>query len=131
MMTKTNAKLEGGCLCGKIRFLVTGDLTFPHLCSCRMCQRWSGAPVVAWVEAPLDQFSWTGSSGEPSMHQSSGKTQRGFCSDCGSTLCAIDKGYENIALTLSSFDNPSCVVPDERHSFKGSAPDWLDVKAVQ
>jgi len=119
---------SGGCLCGNIRFTVTGKPTFPHLCSCRMCQTWSGAPTVAWVEFPLEGVSWTGPGGEPSLFRSSQKTRRGFCDQCGGTLAAIDDGYDKISLTIATFDEPSKLVPGKQHSYRKSAPDWLKVE---
>ncbi|MGI9351575.1 MAG: GFA family protein [Rhizobiaceae bacterium] len=127
MKEAASTEYEGGCLCGNVRFCVHGIPSFPHLCSCRMCQAWSGAPVVAWVEFPLVALEWIGPGGEPSMHKSSKRTSRGFCAKCGGTLCAIDEGYENISLTLASFENPSQIVPDEQYSFEDMAPDWLNV----
>ena len=44
--------LEGGCLCGDIRYKVGGELTdkeVPTLCHCRICQQSTGAPVVPWA----------------------------------------------------------------------------------
>jgi hypothetical protein len=119
----------GGCLCGNITYQIDNEQSiFPHLCSCHMCQKWSGAPTVAWVEFPLKSFKWTGKGGEPAYYQSSEKTSRGFCPKCGSTLCAVDDGYDNIALTIASLDNPNLVVPDKQHSYHGSAPSWWKVK---
>lgn len=45
---------EGGCLCGWIRFQARGPAQKPHTCSCKMCQRHTGAPTTAWVEFPAD-----------------------------------------------------------------------------
>lgn len=115
---------EGGCLCGHIRFSVTADPVFPHLCSCKMCRRWSGAPTVAWVEFPLEAFSWTGPGGEPALFRSSEKTQRGSCPKCGSAICAIDDGYENISIVMGSLDRPNLIVPDVQHSYKSFRPKW-------
>ena len=45
-------QLEGGCLCGDIRYKVSGELAKeekPSLCHCRICQRAAGAPVVGWA----------------------------------------------------------------------------------
>ena len=126
-MKETSNQFDGGCLCGHTRFRATGEPSFPHLCSCRMCQTWSGAPVVAWVEFPLESFSWIGPGGEPSTYHSSENTTRGFCSKCGGTLCALDDGYDKISLTIASFDHPSAIIPDEHHSFEDCAPDWLSI----
>jgi len=44
--------LEGGCLCGDIRYKVSGELSpedRPSFCHCRICQQAAGAPVVQWA----------------------------------------------------------------------------------
>lgn len=122
------SKYTGGCLCGHIRFESSGEPSFPHFCSCRMCQRWSGAPIVAWVDFPRKSLVWNGPGGEPTLFRSSKNAQRGFCSRCGGTLCAIDDGSDTVCLTIATFDDPNALVP-ESHSFSKFAPSWLVVKA--
>jgi hypothetical protein len=39
--------LEGGCLCGGIRYQISGEPRSADYCHCRMCRRTAGAPVVA------------------------------------------------------------------------------------
>jgi hypothetical protein len=39
--------LEGGCLCGAVRYRLNGEIEESAYCHCRTCQRQSGAPVVA------------------------------------------------------------------------------------
>jgi hypothetical protein len=114
----------GGCLCGNIRFAVTGPLTKPHTCSCHMCQRHSGAPTLAWVEVPRDAVEWIGPGGAPSVWRSSDWSSRAFCPVCGSTLGAIDDA-PTIALVTGSFDRPNLreLRPDF-HSYAGSRPSW-------
>jgi hypothetical protein len=124
---KTKAEYAGQCLCGHIRYVAQGKPRFPHLCSCRMCQNWSGAPSVAWVEFPLEGFEWTGPAGQPELYRSSAKTQRGHCPKCGGSICAIDDGREMIAITMATLDDPSRVIPGKQHSFKDSAPAWWTV----
>ena len=97
---------EGGCLCGQIRFRATGPVGWPHTCSCRMCQRHSGALTLAWAEFPRDRVQWTGPGGAPATWRSSDKSSRAFCPTCGSTLGAIDDDPV-IALVIGSFDAPN------------------------
>lgn len=103
----------GSCLCGYISYAVSGEPSFPHLCSCHMCQKWSGAPTVAWVEFPIKNVQWDGAGGEPTFYRSSAKTRRGFCPKCGGTLCALDDGYENVSMTIASLNDPNAIVPDQ------------------
>jgi hypothetical protein len=117
----------GGCLCGHIRWEATGKPSFPHLCSCGQCRRWSGALTVAWVDLPLDGFRWTGPGGEPAIFRSSDRTRRGHCPACGSALCALDDGSDRIALTIATLDEPNPIMPGRQHSFRDGLPPWWRV----
>ena len=96
-----------------------------------MCQRWSGAPTVAWVEFPADRVTWNGPGGEPKFYRSSVRTRRGFCPECGSAVCAIDDGSDKIAMTIACFDAPSSIVPGKQHSYKKEVPSWWSVSIVK
>src|SRR5579862_355858 len=75
--SKNELEYKGGCLCNETTYTAKGKPSNPHLCSCTMCQKSSGALTVAWVEFPLDTFQWNGR--KPGLYQSSEKTQRCFC----------------------------------------------------
>jgi hypothetical protein len=127
-MTERKAKTHlGGCLCGSIRFEATGPADFPHTCSCKMCQRHSGAPTVAWVEFPNEAVAWTGPGGRPATYRSSPGSSRAFCPTCGSTLGAIDD-KPITALVLGVFDSPNRkeLVP-QSHSYRSARPSWWQV----
>lgn len=115
----------GGCLCGAITFSITGKPDWPHYCSCTMCQTWSGAPLVGWVDFPAGSVTWL--SGTPKRVRTTPKTERGFCADCGSGLFAQDDGSEMICMTIGSIKQKNSLVP-ESQSYKGSAPKWLAVE---
>lgn len=114
----------GQCLCGEIKYEIASDPYFPHLCSCHICQRWAGAPVVAWAEFDLNTVKWVGPGGEPNWYRSSEKTRRGSCGKCGSGVCAIDDGSDSISITICTLDSPSIVTPSEQHSFNDEVPMW-------
>lgn len=57
---KTRKTYTGQCQCGNIKYSLEGKPDAPHLCHCHMCQRMAGAPVVAWVSFPLDEYSRCG-----------------------------------------------------------------------
>ena len=65
------ANYRGGCLCGHIRYSSSATPIRPHFCSCRMCQQWSGAPIVAWVDFPQRSPTFDGLGGEPAFFRSS------------------------------------------------------------
>lgn len=118
---------QGGCLCGNIRFTAEPPALKPHTCSCKMCQRHSGALTVAWVEFPSASVSWTGPGGKPRTWRSSQWSSRAFCGSCGSTIGAIDD-KPVVALVLGVFDsaNRKELAPAS-HSFTGKRPKWWHV----
>lgn len=116
--------LEGGCLCGSIRFTAVGPPLNPHTCSCSMCRRHTGAPTANWVEFPREAVRWTGPGGMPRVFRSSEWSSRAFCPTCGSSLGAIDDA-PTIALLTGVFDKSgSRDLRPRRHSFRGGRPRW-------
>ena len=76
-------KFEGGCYCGKIRYMAEGEPRLKAQCHCRECQYISGgAPNMFMLMAPQD-FRYT--SGEPRKFSRSDLETREFCGDCGTS----------------------------------------------
>ncbi|MEI2298651.1 GFA family protein [Ensifer sp. MJa1] len=128
---KKRPLFTGGCLCGSVRFEARAEAGKPHTCSCKMCQRHSGALTVAWVEFPKEAITWTGPGGAPSVYRSSDYSSRAFCSVCGSSLGAIDDAPV-VALLLGVFDKTSSVdlIPTA-HSYRSARPKWWHVEATK
>jgi hypothetical protein len=117
--------LTGGCLCGAVRYRIEGDLADEGagFCHCRVCQRSSGAPVVAWGTFRTADFRFT--QGQPAEFRSSPKGVRQFCPACGTQLTfAYTEGPAVLDVTLASLDDPALIVP-EYHSWTSSAVPWL------
>lgn len=74
----------GGCLCGDLRYRVTGEPYWAGHCHCVMCQKSSGAPFTTGAMFARDAFEWT--KGKPAYYQSSETAKRGFCPRCSSQL---------------------------------------------
>jgi len=123
----TVRKHSGGCLCGAIRFEATGPALRPHTCSCKMCQRHTGALTACWVEFPKESVAWTGPGREPATYRSSEFSSRAFCPTCGSTLGAIDD-QPTIALVLGAFDRlGGKALRPTAHSYRSARPRWWHV----
>lgn len=110
-MNKT-AVHDGGCLCGAIRYRVSGSGSPPALCHCHSCRRATGAPVVAWVTFPEDAVSLL--QGEPARWHSSPGVTREFCARCGTPLSYRHADYpDSVDLTVCSFDQPEAFPPTD------------------
>ena len=115
---------DGGCLCGALRFRVTAAPLDSGYCHCRMCQRTSGAPVVAWTTFPAAHFAWI--AGKPGTFASSAHAKRQFCPHCGSYLVFRSEDFPaEVSVNTASFDDPEAFAP-RKHIFTESRISWFD-----
>jgi hypothetical protein len=114
---------EGGCLCGQVRFQATAQPIDAGYCHCRMCQRNSGAPVVAWVIFPAESFRWM--AGTPATYKSSSRARRSFCANCGSYMVfTTEECPTEVSVNTASLDDPD-FCPPRMHIFVESRIPWF------
>jgi hypothetical protein len=118
--------LEGGCLCGAVRYRISGAPHDAGYCRCRMCQRSTGAPVVAWLTIANERFASTEDS--PTAYRSSADAERLFCPVCGTQLVfRMIAEPHHLDVTLASLDDPEAVRPG-RHGWTASRIAWFDMR---
>jgi hypothetical protein len=101
---------EGGCLCGAVRYRITGEPHSSSVCFCRSCRLASGAPSVAWIVVALDEFALL--RGTLATVRSSADVTRSFCGRCGTPIAyqhADDP--RTIELTTATLDDPQRFAP--------------------
>jgi hypothetical protein len=119
-----NGTLDGGCLCGAVRYRVTGAAIDAGYCHCRLCQRSAGAPVLAWLTVPASAFAYT--LGRPTVFHSSAHGQREFCANCGTQLVFRRSATAvRLDVTMASLDDPAAVEP-AYHIWRSSRIAWFE-----
>jgi hypothetical protein len=117
--------VTGGCLCGAIRYAITGTVPPGGHCHCSMCRRSSGAPVVTWATVPIAAFRLT--RGELSVFRSSRRAERRFCGRCGAQIAFWSAAQsEEIDITVATFDDAGAHPPDH-HVYAGDRLPWLSI----
>lgn len=102
--------IEGGCLCGAIRYRATAPPVSRSICHCRSCRRASGAPSVAWSTFHVNSLVFR--RGVPMRFMSSGEVVRTFCGDCGTPLTYRHaQDTDTIDVTTGSLDAPEQFPP--------------------
>ena len=114
-------QLEGGCMCGAIRYQVAGPHSYSGICHCDDCRRATGGAYVPWFGVGPDKFAVT--QGITAIHESSPGTHRGFCSKCGTSLTFGGDGWNDIAITIASLDDPNAITP-QSNVFLGERLHW-------
>lgn len=116
--------LDGGCLCGYVRYHIATEPTAILYCHCRMCQRAAGAPVVAWFTVPTRGLHWLTT--EPRTYKSSDAAARHFCPACGAQIAfQADAEPDRMDITVASLDRPAALVP-RYHCWTASRITWFD-----
>jgi hypothetical protein len=119
-MSLWRTRLTGGCQCGAVRYELAGPPMRACICHCRMCQKASGQPFMAFATVRHEHLQWT--RGTPAVFRSSNMAQRGFCKDCGTPL-TFKFHSEEIAVTTGSLDDPTAAPPTVQYGVE-SAIAW-------
>lgn len=118
---------KGSCVCGAVRFVVTGALAAPDACHCTTCRRWSGH-VFASSDVPRDAVTIEGEE-NITWFASSAKVRRGFCATCGSSLFfdPLDREKHRwIGIAMGAFETPT-ETKLKVHIFVSEKGDYYDI----
>ena len=117
-------QLSGGCLCGSIRFELSGDPVVSRICWCRDCQKISSNGTVN-VIFPTSAIEITGKTSEyTSVADSGNHVRRRFCPTCGSHLFADNTGRPGLTVVrVGTLDEPSSISPNA-NIWASRAPAW-------
>lgn len=115
---------SGGCLCGQVKFVLTGEPVASRLCWCRDCQHMAGNGTANGM-FPSEGLQVTGEVSAYSRTADSGNVvRRRFCPACGCHLFADSSGRPSLTVVrLGTLDDPSSVRP-AANIWAASAPDW-------
>lgn len=120
--------ITGRCLCGDVCYEISQPVIGTGFCHCRMCQRFSGAPVTAFAVFPSEAVRFT--KGEPTYYKSSLIYERGFCANCGSSLSGryyAPEVSDWIGIKTASLDHPEEFAPTWHLGIESKMP-WFDIR---
>lgn len=120
-------KLDGGCLCGAVRYTVDGDEPMmTAICHCRDCQRQSGSGYSIIAGVAIEDFHQVG---ETRVYDTIG-TDRGvpahrrFCPICGSPIASVLADADDVVwIKAGTLDDPSWLEP-ELEAWRSSGQPW-------
>ena len=111
----------GGCACGAVRYEATGEFTQVTYCHCSKCRRWHGH-VGAYAAVERGGFRWTEARGLK-WYAASPTVRRGFCGECGSSLCWDEDGELRMGLCVGTIDAPTGLT-SKAHIYVASKGDY-------
>jgi hypothetical protein len=119
--------VHGGCLCGAIRYEISGPLSKMHFCHCQMCRRGHGTPFANYVAAHPSDIRYTQGDEFISRYRSSASTVRSFCRRCGSKLeFSSDATPDETWISAGGFDSDPEIRPGF-HIYVDSKAPWFEI----
>jgi hypothetical protein len=103
---------RGGCLCGAVRYEVSGEPQFVVHCYCEDCRRESGSDHLTHMAVPDAAVKFNGAPKEFSKPGTSGDIVRLFCGECGSTLLGRPSSMPGVSnVRTGTLDDVSGLTP--------------------
>ena len=120
----------GGCLCGSLRFEVSGEPLRALVCNCRMCQRATGSAFSSDLVFPKENVVFTGEPHGTYEYRSPehGRTLRfDFCKHCGTKVGLTLERYPSVQLVYAgTFDSPPSIRPAAQMFLRTQVP-WVSL----
>ena len=116
---------QGSCLCGKVRYMYSGEIDEVSMCHCHQCQKAHGSTFVAVAPIRSADLHITQGGEYLKEYRATPNKARVFCGECGSPLySARDDLPEAKRLRLGTLDTP--IAPGELyHAWVSSKAEWF------
>ncbi len=120
--------VDGSCLCGGVRFRVSGPFITAGYCHCTHCQKRTGTGSSVQGRVAQDDFELlAGAELLKAFTPTPESRPKVFCAECGSHLFSGDPHTDaEVSIRLGVFEGPIDVEP-QWHIFVRSAAPWAPV----
>ncbi|MDH4049100.1 MAG: GFA family protein [Gammaproteobacteria bacterium] len=119
------SKLSGACLCGSVRYEISGDVQSFFHCHCSRCRKATGTGHASNVILKPDSAAFTQGESLISSYPVPGakRFRTVFCSNCGSPLPRIAPDLSIAVVPAGTLDDASDLQVTDR-IFWGSRSAW-------
>ena len=116
--------IEGGCLCGAVRFQISGAMTDIYQCHCSLCRRSTGTGAIAACMCAFDDFKWLSGQGKLRSFSKTEHYSVQFCEDCGSPAPMLHPDGNAYWVPAGLLDGQSHELKVGAHVYVASKADW-------
>ncbi|MEP7210377.1 MAG: GFA family protein [Alphaproteobacteria bacterium] len=118
-MTQTTS---GACLCGAVRFEISGAFDSFFLCHCSRCRKGSGSAHAANLFSATARITWlSGRDRIRTFRLVDTRHERSFCVECGSALPGLQFDGALLVVPAGSLDGPIDIRPNAHICFASRA----------
>jgi hypothetical protein len=122
-----SSPLQGGCLCGAVRYEISAPFRSAGYCHCTHCQRRTGTGSSINGRVPREGFRLLKGAELLRAFQPPEGIPKLFCATCGSALFSGDPlSDEEVAVRLGTLDGDPLIRAQYRQ-FVASAAPWEEI----
>ncbi|WP_177418122.1 GFA family protein [endosymbiont of Lamellibrachia barhami] len=115
---------KGGCLCGKVRFEITGEIENIIYCHCSQCRKAQGSAFATNGNVDVEAFVFISGEEELTGYQSTPGQTKYFCKHCGSPIISKNESLPNkVRVRLGTVESDIRERP-VAHIFVTSKANW-------
>lgn len=118
--------ISGSCLCGSVKYTVTGIVERFYHCHCQRCRKATGAEHASnLLISPATSIRWTCGEEHLKRHKvpDAERFYNCFCSQCGSPMPREVPELDGVLIPAGSLDTPAPIKPQAR-IFWDSRANW-------
>ncbi|MEP3431745.1 MAG: GFA family protein [Roseibium sp.] len=118
--------INGSCLCGNVKFRISGEPSSLSYCHCSRCRKAAGV-FSAVLIGKADDLEVTEGQDKIARYkfEPDGKFNRCFCKDCGTSLGDMASGDIYVVAASALDDDPG--IRPSLHIHTASKPDWYQI----
>jgi|SRR5579871_69011 len=114
----------GRCLCGAVRYALSGGPFIVLECHCSMCRRESGAASLVYAGYRRTEVVMSGSL---KYYRASAKARRGFCPSCGSPVSYEDDGQADVIWLTAGTHDDAGSLPSREYVYVSDKLSWVEL----
>jgi|TARA_B110000977_G_scaffold27387_1_gene34597 hypothetical protein len=119
--------VSGSCLCGKVKYDISGKIGDVVHCHCQTCRKAHGSAFSSVAAVSDVEFNLFSTETLGCFESSPGK-RRYFCSSCGTQIYAKRDGTEHIILRLGSLDDDPKSI-EKNHIWVSQKATWYSINS--
>ncbi|MEH6649926.1 MAG: GFA family protein [Motiliproteus sp.] len=119
--------ITGSCLCGKVKYEISGKVGDIVHCHCETCRKAHSSAFSSVAAVNDSDFKLSGNELLSSFESSEGK-RRYFCSNCGTQIYAKRDNTEHVILRLGSLDADP-MSREKNHIWVSQKASWYSINS--
>ena len=121
----SKVSVNGGCLCGSVRYAVTGEPKKFYHCYCKRCRKATGTGHASNLMMMNAELVFTQGEGMVKRYKvpEAERFSRQFCATCGSPVARVVPELDAVVIPAGSLDDETPIKPQAR-IFWDSRAEW-------